>query len=75
MNREDPKTGEIYKNSKGANYQIICVGFMETKEKMVVCRRYYRLPEDTPPALFGMDIEICIRPLDVFMSEFERVKK
>ena len=68
MNREIPKPGEIWHHFKGKNYKILAVGHhSETGEKMVVYR-WYTLTTDLS------DLEPCIRPLDMFMSEVDHEK-
>ena len=67
MNRDIPKSFEVYKHFKGKYYMILAVGHhSETKEKMVV---YYDRS--------GKNSNIndpCIRPLDMFMSEVDHEK-
>ena len=67
MDRDIPKTFEIYRHFKGNYYTIIAVGHhSETKEKMVV---YY----DRSGKNSTID-DPCIRPLDMFMSEVDHDK-
>ena len=70
-NREEPKTGEVWRHFKGKNYKIICIGHhSETGEKMVV----YGWCFDTNKGYTLYRREPCIRPLEMFMSEVDRVK-
>ena len=70
-NREEPKTGEVWRHFKGKHYKIICIGHhSETKEKMVV----YGWCFGTNKGYTLYRREPCIRPLDIFMSEVDRVK-
>lgn len=70
MTREEPRVGEIWKHFKNNYYRIICIGHhSETGEKMVV---YVRVVDLSDP--FYNEVEPCIRPLDMFMSEVDRVK-
>lgn len=72
MNREEPKTGEVWKHFKNKNYKIICIGHhSETGEKMVVYGWCYKT--DKGYKLYSKH-EPCIRPLSMFMSEVDRVK-
>ncbi len=72
MNREEPKTGEIWKHFKGKSYVIICIGHhSETKERMVV---YQQIEEIEEAPYIVHTAEPCIRPLDMFMSEVDHVK-
>ena len=74
MNRAIPKPGEIWHHFKNKDYKILAVGHhSETGEKMVVYRLYL------PTSLYLLttnvdDIEPCIRPLEMFMSEVDRTK-
>ena len=67
MNRETPKLGDVYRHFKGHYYMIIAVGHhSETGEKLVV---YYDLSGENSTL-----VNLCIRPLDMFMSEVNREK-
>lgn len=58
--RSIPKPGQIWTHFKGNDYEIICVGnHTETGKSMVVYKN---------------DKGTWIRPLDMFMSEVDRVK-
>lgn len=71
-NREEPKTGEVWRHFKGKHYKIICTGhYSETKEKMVVYGWCYNT--DKGYKLYA-DHEPCIRPLEMFMSEVDHEK-
>ena len=68
MNRAIPKPGEIWHHFKNKDYKILVVGHhSETCEKMVVYRLYL-------PTTNVDDIEPCIRPLEMFMSEVDHEK-
>lgn len=68
MNRAIPKSGEIWRHFKNKDYKILAVGHhSETGGKMVVYRLYL-------PTTNVDDIEPCIRPLEMFMSEVDREK-
>ena len=68
MNRAIPKPGEIWQHFKHEDYKILAVGHhSETGEKMVVYRLYLLTTNVD-------DIEPCIRPLEMFMSEVDRTK-
>ena len=61
--RQQPRPNEIYRHFKGKCYQILSVAIhSETNEKMVVYQQLY-----APYAVY-------VRPLDMFMSEVDRVK-
>ena len=67
MDRDIPKSLEIYKHFKGNCYKILAVGHnSETKEKMVI---YYDLSGNNSTIN-----DPCIRPLDMFMSEVDHEK-
>lgn len=67
MNRETPRTGEIWIHFKGNCYMILAVGHhSETKEKLVV---YYDLSGKNSTLA-----NPCIRPLEMFMSEVDHQK-
>lgn len=79
MTRPLPKAAEIYRHFKGAYYWILMVGHhSETGEQMVV---YQRLTEEeTRLITSGCTLtavkwgDVCIRPLNMFMSEVEHEK-
>jgi hypothetical protein len=74
MNRAEPAKSEIWRHFKGNYHKIICIGHhSETGEKMVVYARVTPVYENTDDGYVVMD-EPCIRPLDMFMSEVDRVK-
>ncbi len=61
--RKDPEPNEIYRHFKGNCYQVLCVATdSENGQRMVVYQALY--------APYG----IYVRPLDMFMSETDRVK-
>jgi len=63
MEREMPKAGEVWRHFKGNCYLIIAAArHTETGEMYVVYKALYGTYED------------CLRPLDMFMSEVDRVK-
>ena len=67
MNRQIPKSGEVFKHFKGNCYKILAVGHhSETKEKLVV---YFDLSGKTSTIT-----DPCIRPLEMFMSEVDNKK-
>ena len=68
MNREEPKSGEIWKHFNGEYYKILCIGHhSETKEKIVVYF-WYKLTTNLS------ELEPCITPLEIFMSEVDHEK-
>lgn len=57
------KINGIYKHFKGNYYLVIDIAYdSETKEKMVIYRRLYD------------DMSLWVRPLDMFLSEVDKVK-
>lgn len=81
MTRPIPQQGEIYRHFKGPYYYIFGTGHhSETSEKLVV----YKVVADTPEQLAHERAMIkmfppsaddaCIRPLDMFLSEVDRIK-
>lgn len=63
MEREMPKAGEVWRHFKGNCYLIIAAArHTETGEMYVVYKALYGTYED------------YLRPLDMFMSEVDRVK-
>ena len=61
--REKPRPQELYRHFKGNLYQIVTVAIdSEDRKEMVVYQ-----------ALYG-DYKTYVRPLDMFMSEVDRVK-
>ena len=57
------KINSIYKHFKGDYYLVIDIAYdSETKEKMVVYKRLYE------------DCSLCVRPLDMFLSEVDKKK-
>lgn len=79
MTREEPKQrGEIWKHFKGNYYYIICIGHhSETKERMVVYRQLFidELADDNHKFDYAeLSKEVCIRPLEMFMSEVDHEK-
>lgn len=74
MNRAIPKPGEIWHHFKNKYYKILAVGHhSETGEKMVVYLRY--LPTSRYLLTTNVDdLEPCIRPLEMFMSEVDHEK-
>lgn len=73
MNREEPKTGDVFRHFKGGLYKVICMGHhSETKERMVVYNKCYEVRTDF--YMFSTKHEPCIRPLDMFMSEVDHEK-
>jgi hypothetical protein len=74
MNRAEPGKSEIWRHFKGKYYKIICIGHhSETGEKMVVYARVTPVYEPKDDVYVVTD-EPCIRPLEMFMSEVDRVK-
>ena len=72
--REEPRQGELWRHFKGDYYKIICIGHhSETKEKMVVYAKVKPVYEITDN-IYVVASEPCIRPLDMFMSEVDRIK-
>ena len=88
MMRTNPCPGEFWRHFKNVVYKIICVGHhSETGEKLVVYVRCRKERRDKAvmdlDRLVGFkrtytyvaeDMEPCIRPLEMFMSEVDRVK-
>lgn len=86
--RTNPYPGEFWRHFKGVVYKIICVGHhSETGEKLVVYVRCRKERRDKAAMdldhLVGFkrtytyvaeDVEPCIRTLEMFMSEVDRVK-
>lgn len=63
MDRERPKTGDIYTHFKGKDYQIICIATdTETEEELVVYK-----------ALYGEE-RVFARPITMFLSRVDREK-
>ena len=63
INRNHPRSGEIWKHFKGKLYEILAVvSHTETKE-LYVCYR----------ALYG-EFGYYVRPLNMFLSEVDREK-
>ena len=74
MNREEPRKSEIWRHFKGGYYKIVCIGHhSETGEKMVVYVKVNPVYEINDDIYVAAD-EPCIRPLEMFMSEVDRVK-
>ena len=63
MNRELPKSNEIWQHFKGNKYLIVTIAkHTESSEQFVVYK-----------ALYG-DFKDYIRPLEMFMSEVDHIK-
>lgn len=72
--REEPRQGELWRHFKGDYYKIICIGHhSETRERMVVYAKVKPV-YDTNDNIYVVVDEPCIRPLNMFMSEVDRIK-
>ena len=72
--REEPRQGELWRHFKGDYYKIICIGHhSETKERMVAYAKVKPV-YDTNDNIYVVVDEPCIRPLNMFMSEVDRIK-
>ena len=63
INRNHPRSGEIWKHFKGKLYEILAVANHTETKDLYVCYR----------ALYG-EFGYYVRPLDMFLSEVDREK-